>query len=614
MFSKLAFRNVTRSVGDYAVYFLTITFGVCLFYTFNSIDGQGAMVFLGQKNSPMVEGIRIIINVFSVFVAVVLAGLILYANNFLIRRRKRELGTYFLLGMEPGRVSSVLLLETFLIGLAALVAGLALGAVLSQGLSLLTLSMFQVSMPAFHLTFSLGAAVKTVGYFAVIFLVVILFNNISISRAKLIDLMQGERKNEELKQRPLGVSVALFLVGVVLLLAAYALLLIRGILNIDLIWYGMLAMGTVGTLLIFRSLSGFVLRFTQSHPGLYYRGLNMFTLRQWMSRVHSTYLSMTIICIMLLLAIGITACSIGLNSAIDSQTDESCPYDCTLQDHSEESAAAAPLSDRLTEAGLDLDAVFERWHSLPLYYNDETVTGVKQDAVVARSDYNAVMEMLGQRPLTLTDGVPEVRSEPLGNRFLFNQYAVVPDEVAEQLEIRRTIFTGSYAGDREGAETQFQAACARLAELHPEGTYSSQTWLESYYDLMGSKLIVLFLGLYLGATFLLASAAVLALQQLSQAADNVGRYAILRRLGTPEGMIDRSVFDQVALAFGLPLALAVIHALVGMTSANQIIAEVGKLDVTHSSLVTALLLLAIYGGYFLATVLASRRMAKGNRI
>ncbi len=98
MFSKLALRNVRRSFRDYGVYLLTLTFGVCLFYTFNSIDGQGAMVYLAQNQNPMVEPILMLIDIFSVFVAVVLACLILYANRFLLRRRKRELGTYLLLG------------------------------------------------------------------------------------------------------------------------------------------------------------------------------------------------------------------------------------------------------------------------------------------------------------------------------------------------------------------------------------------------------------------------------------------------------------------------------------------------------------------------------------
>ncbi len=605
MFSKLALRNVTRSVGDYTVYFLTIAFGVCLFYTFNSIEGQGAMSFLASADNPVVGGILAMINVFSVFVSVVLAGLILYANNFLIRRRKRELGTYFMLGMDPGRVSRLLLLETFFIGLAALAVGLVLGALLSHGLSLLTLSMFQVPMMEFHLSFSVEAAVKTAGYFAVIFLIVIFFNNISISRAKLIDLMQGERKNEELKQRPLAVSVVLFLAGALLLGAAYALLMIRGILTIDPLWFLMLGLGTLGTLLIFRSLSGFVLRMTQNQPRLYYKGLNMFTLRQWMSRVHSTYLSMTVICIMLLLAIGITACSVGLNGAIDSMTADEAVYDCTMQDYNEE---GEPLSDRLRAAGLNLDGVFSDWHSGVLYYNKSEVTGVEAEMAVKLSDYNGLMAIQGLPALTLEGDTPQIRSEELGNRVGYREYVVIPDEMAQKLEVRRFVFSGSYAGEAMEAEAQFQAAFDQVVEQYSEGAYTAHTRLETYLDLMGNKILVLYLGLYLGATFLLASAAVLALQQLSQAADNTGRYAILRRLGTPERMMERSVFHQIALAFGLPLLLALVHAFVGMTSANQIIAEVGKVDVTTSSLITAALLLTIYGGYFLATFLAGRRL------
>ena len=108
---KLAFRNVRRSIRDYAVYFLTLTFGVCLFYVFSALDGQSAIQFLSHNENPNVDAIFMLVGVFSVFVAVVLACLILYANRFLLRRRKRELGTYLLLGLGQGQVSLVLVLE-----------------------------------------------------------------------------------------------------------------------------------------------------------------------------------------------------------------------------------------------------------------------------------------------------------------------------------------------------------------------------------------------------------------------------------------------------------------------------------------------------------------------
>ena len=222
MFCKLAVRNVTRSLRDYAVYFLTLTFGVCIFYIFNSLESQWCMKMLAQSAHYIVDSILIFMDVFSVFVSVVLAGLILYANTFLMKRRKRELAIYFLLGLPTGRVSLLLVLETLLIGLLALGVGILLGILLSHVLGLLTMAMF-AAYPAgasFGLILSVKAMGKTVLSFGVIFLVVMLFTGVSISRARLINLIQGGRKNEEMRERPLWQSVLTFLLGVVLLLIA----------------------------------------------------------------------------------------------------------------------------------------------------------------------------------------------------------------------------------------------------------------------------------------------------------------------------------------------------------------------------------------------------------
>lgn len=203
MFCKLALRNVRRSFRDYGVYLLTLTLGVCLFYTFNSVEGQGAMVVLAQSQNPMVEAILTLIDVFSGFVAVVLACLILYADQFLLRRRKRELGVYLVLGLGQEKVSRLLFLETGLIGLISLLLGLGLGVLASWGLSALTLSMFELDVSALlGLRFSWRAAGKTALYFGLILLLVMLFRGVQVSRAKLVDLLQGQRKNEELKTAP----------------------------------------------------------------------------------------------------------------------------------------------------------------------------------------------------------------------------------------------------------------------------------------------------------------------------------------------------------------------------------------------------------------------------
>ena len=614
MFFKLARKNVTRSLKDYSVYFLTLTLGVSLFYVFNSLEGQWAMQMLAKSAHYMVESILIFMNIFSAFVSVVLACLVLYANTFLMTRRKRELGTYFLLGLPAGRVSLLLVLETLLIGLMALATGLVLGVLLAQGLGLLTIAMFS-AYPAgeqFALVLSVKAIGKTVLYFGVIFLVVMILTGVSVSRAKLIDLMQGARKNEEMKERPLWTSVLTFLAGVALLVVAYAMLLIRGMLYIDPLFFLMLALGTLGTLLFFRSLSGFLLRVVKGHKKLYYRGLNMFVLRQFNSRIHTTYLSMTVICLLLLLAIGVTACCVGLNDTIEQNTSSAAPYDVTIQNSSGDTTVA-DLPARLAESGFD-PALLGEQHDFLFYYNDPAVTGIPADdayAVVLLSDYNALMALQGGQALT-GDGLPLVTDQAIVTGYSgMNRYLVAPDSWAEALQVRRQVFCANYRGDKQTAEDALAAACSSPA--FSDGlTLSLDTRIGIYTENMGSKILVLFMGLYLGMVFLLTAAAVLALQQLSQAADNVPRYQILSRLGVPERMRDRSVLTQVALSFFLPLALAVVHSIVGMTAANAVISVVGRVDSVRSSLVTAGFLVLIYGAYFLATCFGARRIVKGN--
>lgn len=614
MFSKLALRNVRRSFRDYGVYLLTLTFGVCLFYTFNSIQGQGALVYLANVGNPIVEAITMLIDIFSVFVAVVLACLILYANRFLLRRRKRELGTYLLLGLNQGQVSRLLFLETGLIGLISLAAGLALGVAASFGMSALTLSMFEMDMSGMlAVNFSPRAAWKTVLYFGVIFLLVMALSGVQVSRSRLIDLIHGERKNEVLKPRPLGVAVFQFVLGVVCLAAAYAILLRFGMalaIAILPLCVAMLSLGTVGTLLIFRSLSGFVMKFVQGHPGLYFRNLNVFTLRQWISKVHTTYLAQTVVCILLLLAIGITASSLGLNSTLTAMTDQEAPFDVTVQNQSGDTERI-DFDALLREGGFDPEEKLAWSQDTLFYYNDPEVTGIEDaSAAVRLSDCDALLTRQGEPayagPLPALLGPAE---DKLSTGNLGLRCVVIPDTMAEQLEVRRQIWSADYAegGKKEAEEVQLLQL---IRPLNNRLAVRMETRLSIYGDMVGNKILALFLGLYLGFTFLLAAAAVLALQQLSQGADNTGRYAVLRRLGAEERQVKRSATQQVALAFLLPLVLALVHSAVGMKAANDIIFAVGKVDSAASSLITAGVILVVYGGYFLATALACRRMAK----
>lgn len=612
MFCKLALGNVARSLRDYGVYLLTLTLGVCLFYTFNSLEDQGVMLYLAQSGSPMVEVIQNLINIFSVFVAVVLACLIVYANRFLLRRRKRELGTYLLLGLSQGQVSLVLVLETGLVGLASLVLGLGTGVLASLGLSRLTLSMFSIGAQFLQLTFSWKAAGKTALYFGLIFLLVMLLSGVQVSRSRLLDLLQGERKNETLRQGPLTWAAVQLGVGILCLLAAYGLLLTQGlVIVVSTLCLPMLLLGTVGTLLVFRSLSGFVVRLVQSRPALYYKGLNLFTLRQWLSKVHSTYLAQTVICILLLLAMGITASSMGLNSTLEQATDSQAPFDVTIQNQCGD-VRTLDFDGALKAAGFDTEKELSWQRDMLFYYNDRAVTGLSSSGVISLSDYDALRQRQGLSAYAgpLPASIPWSETSTLVTGGVGMDLVVASDEMVQKLEVRRQIWCADFAGDEEETE---QALLDALDQLPQELLTRTDTRLGVYREMMGNKLLALFLGLYLGFTFLLCAAAVLALQQMSQAADSTGRYAILHRLGAEEKMVGRCAVEQVALAFLLPLLLALVHCAVGMKAANDLIAVVGKVDALGSTLGTALVLLGVYGGYFLVTALACRSLALQSR-
>ena len=201
---KLIFKNVHKNLRDYLIYFLTLMLSVSLFYAFNSISDQPAFSEMGMTRALLYDQLGILLSALSVLIAIVLAFLIIYANQFLLKRRKKELGIYVMLGMKKGRISRIFAGETFCVGVIALVVGLILGFILSQGISMIALKLFAIELDKYQLVFSMGAFRQTVICFALIFFLVMLFNVWSVSSVQLIDLLTASRKNERLKSEKSG--------------------------------------------------------------------------------------------------------------------------------------------------------------------------------------------------------------------------------------------------------------------------------------------------------------------------------------------------------------------------------------------------------------------------
>ncbi|WP_417137603.1 FtsX-like permease family protein [Paratractidigestivibacter faecalis] len=328
MLPKIALGNVRKSLRDFSVFFITLVFGVCAFYAFASINDQTAVINLTELQSEAVSAVMRMLSSVSVFVAVILGFLVVYANRFLVRRRKREFGIYLTLGMGRAQVAAIMVMETLAVGVAALVVGLVLGVLLSQVMMYVTANLFEATIPGFAFVFSPGAALSTLACYAAIFALSLLLNVREVSRYRLIDLINADKVSEKVKARSLPVSVVLFLVSLVLMGVAYRTLLENGVMSDKL--GQATALVSVGTALFFFSVSGFLLRFLQGRPGVYLRGLNAFTLRQLNSRVNTAWVSITLVCAMLFVAICGVCTGFSVSRGISDALEKGSPYDASI--------------------------------------------------------------------------------------------------------------------------------------------------------------------------------------------------------------------------------------------------------------------------------------------
>lgn len=721
MLAKLAFRNIRRSVRDYGVYFVTLVFGVAVFYAFNSVTSQAILFDLEDSATAGVFQLTgQILGMFSVLIACVLGFLVLYANGFLIRRRKQEFGTYLMLGMNPRSVSAIVLMETVAVGLVSLVVGLALGFALSQGLSFVTAGMFNIEMTQYRFIFSADAFLLTLACFALIFAVTGLFNTLSIRRYKLIDLLSARSRNTRFRVRNPWVSLVAFVVAVGVIIWAYFTLVDNGLLEFDEGFWKATALMVAGTFLFFWSLAGFALAALERTRGVYFKGLAMFTMRQIASKVNVAFVSLSVVCIMLFFSLTVFSTGMGLARAFSGNIEDGTIYDATItanvylntggthdaeklanmteedrayQEVADAKAAAvsadaeaygwdiaakladsSPTWDELVERSAQIDAFASAdvsYGALMDRYNQDTGNGKQNEALhsqgvtlIGVSQFNALAELTGRATVNVDEdgyavnntldgmealseaasrkgetlevagrtltAVGELRSQPLEDAAFAASGAefIVPDAVIAVLRTQGAAPEASYLNVMYKTDrTQGDALLGQiLAEASPANTevaasgwvFSPKPWpvtlsftaQEVLVQSSGMNLMISYLALYIGFVFLIATAAILAIQQLSETSDSLARYRVLAEIGCDRRMIFRSLRTQVLVYFLVPLVLAVCHAVcaVGVIS-NAVLAQLG-VSVLEPALMTGVLVAVVYGAYLLVTYFASRSIIR----
>ena len=669
MYFKLAFKNIKKSYKNYVIYFLTLIFGICIFYTFNSIESQSVMMELNEQKQSAFMMAEQLIGYFSVFIAFVLGFLIVYANNYLIKRRKKEFGIYMTLGMENGSLSKMIFLETLFIGAISLGIGVVLGIMLSQGLSVLTAYMFQVDLTKFQFVFSPLGFKRTVLCFSIIYLVVLIFNFISVRKIKLIDLLTASKRNEKPTIKNLWVSVILFLVSVGILGIAYYKVIHDGIAFASFNALGLpILLGCIGTFIFFYSLTGFFLKVIQGNKKFYLRDLNMFVMKQISSKINTTFVSLSFICLMLFLAICTFSGGLGINRAINADLKDLTKFDVTFWSNSGEN-----IENLLKEKNIDISNIAKEDSNMVMYdsgvkysnfLSKEGMTAMKNYfpvandndiLVIGENGYNNTLKLLGKEPVNLKENqylavgnIDEMKkwvNESLenGNMDQMKKLVNKSSENGKKINIsgktlepenKKYENINLYNFTMKGDILIFVVKDSLLEGLKPvssrfnmmlkdnsntkeelgsirdqlvESQVYSITKKEIYDNAAGLGATMAYLGIYLGLIFIITSAVVLAIQQLTESTDNVERYRLLKEIGADQKMINKAIFTQVGVYFMLPLSLAIVHSIVGLKISSTIVGVFGNASIMPNIIITAIIFVIIYGGYFLATYLGAKK-------
>ncbi|WP_415316084.1 FtsX-like permease family protein [Clostridium perfringens] len=666
MYFKIALNNVRKSFKDYSIYFLTLTLGVCIFYAFNSIGDQKAFLELGKRQSEYINILQRLISGISVFISCVLGGLILYANNFLVKKRKKELGIYMTLGMGKNKISKILTYETALVGIISLVVGLGVGIIVSQGISAFASKLFEVSLSNYKFLLSTDAILKTVLYFGIIFILVMIFNTFVISKYKLIDMLTAAKKNEDIKIKNPILTAIIFFISLGLLGVAYKLVIKVGLNPTDRMFLVSIVLGILGTLLLFFSLAGFVLYVLQRNKNVYLKGLNIFVLRQMNSKINTNFLSMTVICLMLFLTISTLATGLSFKNALEKGLENTTPFDASATYYIDEDSKIKTAEESIKELGFkfnpeDKIVSYNEYKlektNLESLLNKNAEGKNKKEIVEAMtykgtnaisiSSYNDIRALSGEKSVSLANnevlissnlgeventlknilknnekieidgkeykiannaliGEGKVIKEAFESTGMTNNFftLIVPDNIVSNLKPianKININFPKNSNEEERVQKLFNEYRDGVVDSSKYGFVNGYTKARIYEDNNGMTNIVLFIGIYLGVIFLISSTAVLALQQLSEASDSIDRYKSLRRIGVSQKMINKSIFTQVSIYFGLPLVVALVHSVVAIKVVNGFLTMFNRPDIGVLSLVTALIMVIVYGGYFYAT-------------
>ena len=672
MLFKLSIKNQKKSIKDYSLYFFTLILGIAIFYIFNAVEAQTSMMELSQTKSQIIGVMNSALEAMSVLVSFILGFLIAYASQFLIKKRKKEFGLYLLLGMKKINVCMIIFFETVIIGFISLLIGLILGISLSQFMSLFVASLFEANMQKFVFVVSSKAIIKTILYFILIFIFVTVMDLIIVSKAKLIDLLTVHYKKEKNMIKNPYLSFILFIAACLMLAYAYYNVTVKyNTLTSQNDVQIQIILGIIGTFLIFYSISGFVLAIIKKIPNIYHRHLNSFVVSEIGNKINSTVISGSIICLLLFMTICLLSSSFSLKRFKENSLKDTAPISTSFSKKMDDSYSIKEIFNKqkidtsiyknsynfytYTSLETTIGSVLGNY-GIEMINTDPTAKEYLDTKlpIINESTYNKVAKLYNNKTINLNKDEYQIIGNNKNQMHMFNDalkqgnqtiafmnqtlhakynhtidgflmmnnnacfgedcfgFIIIPDE----FDLNNLSYSSNYllVPKMSDENNKYISSSKFDQTINPETKewqsvlVSSQTDL--YDESIGSSGVIIFVSLYLGFIFMISGAALLALKEMSDAIDNKNKYEILRKIGTSNENINNALFKQMLVFFGFPLLLAIIHSIFGIQVCNIMLEIYNSDALLQSILITAGMIIVIYGGYFLVSYLSCKRVIK----
>lgn len=654
--SKLAIRNVKRSIKDYLIYIITVVMAFSLIFAFNFVSFSSDITQL----SEMMENLKYAIIFVSCIIVFVIAWLINYTMKFMFEKRSKEFGTYMLLGIEKKDINKMFLSENIVLGLISFVISFFVGTILGNIISAIVMNLFEMPYKI-KLSITLTPVLLSTLYFILIYLFTLFRSSRRMKKMKIHDLLYLEKKNEEKIWKKKKYRNILFIIFVILGILGLYLCDYAFIISND---PSMVSYLGISILLLIISIYGitftlgdFILALINKRRKIKYSKDNLFVAKNFEAKSRTIGFTLGTLSLLITLTLVCMNMSFIMKDAFENNIEQQAPYDILVEGmYSDVEESWAGKQDNRKKAWEYIDYIHENYeiedelhyqiltlqdHQVAKYIKDIGNNGLYDyDTYLKVSDYNKLLEMLGEKPIDLKENeyfvtgdktvqkyLKEIEKEnnnitingkqlslksttienfrlgwSTGNSFLI----VIPDNVAKNMQV----VTELYAFDtKEETKESDNTKLEKLGyyEFKDGDSYFSYfpVTVRGYYESFNKTAMTIFSFslLYVSIIFITVVGTILSIQTLSDSNKNKYQYKLLKKLGVEDKKIKKTIRKQITCNFLFPALYPIIIAITTSISINRLFYAITSANMNYltSILITIGIFAIIYGIYYIAT-------------